>query len=561
MDVLYSVLKLVGSIGLFLYGMVKLSDGLQNIAGDRMRGFLATMTSNPLKRILTGTLITSVVQSSSATTVMVVSFVNAGLMTLTQSVGVIMGANIGTTATAWIISLLGFKADIAASAIPIIAIGAPLMMMKSRKKKMTGELLIGFALLFLGLSYMKACVPNIGSSPEILAFLQNYTSGGIFSVLLFVLIGTILTIIIQSSSATVALTLVMCTNGWIPFEMAAAMVLGENIGTTITANLAAMVANVSARRAAMSHTVFNVVGVVWILAIYYPFLNLVTMVCESFGGGNPMTDMAAVAVALSLFHSMFNITNALLLVWFTPRIVTLVTKLIKQKDADEELFRLRHISAGMMTTVALSLHQAKLEAIVFAKRCAKMFLYVREMFDGREPEKFAERFKRIEKYEEISDRIEAEIAGYLIKILENDLSEANAHLTQCLFKVINEMESIADAVYNLARTIKRRNENKIEFDEVMTAEMNELFDLVQKSLDLMSLTLNKDRATPTDIHDAYECEKTINVKRSQLRDRHIANFENGKYSYATVTVFIDLINEAERLGDYIINVSEATFEQ
>ena len=548
MDVLYSVLKLVGSIGLFLYGMVKLSDGLQNIAGDRMRGFLATMTSNPLKRILTGTLITSVVQSSSATTVMVVSFVNAGLMTLTQSVGVIMGANIGTTATAWIISLLGFKADIAASAIPIIAVGAPLMMMKSKKKKTAGELLIGFALLFLGLSYMKACVPNIGDNPEILSFLQNYTRGGIFSVLLFVLIGTILTIIVQSSSATVALTLVMCTNGWIPFEMAAAMVLGENIGTTITANLAAMVANVSARRAAMSHTVFNVVGVIWILAIYYPFLNLVT-------------DTAAVAVALSLFHTMFNVTNTLLLVRFTPRIVDLVTKLVKQKDADEEIFRLRHISAGMMSTVALSLHQAKLEAIVYAKRCAKMLNYVREMFDGREPERFAEHFKRIEKYEEISDRIEAEIAGYLTKILENDLSEINAHRAQSLFKIINETESIADAAYNLARTIKRKNEHKIEFDEVMTAEMNDLFDLVKKALDLMNLNLNKDYATSVDIHDAYEYEKKINVKRSQLRDRHIANLENGKYSYATVTVFIDLINEAERLGDYIINVSEAVFEQ
>ncbi|MDR2127110.1 MAG: Na/Pi cotransporter family protein [Prevotellaceae bacterium] len=560
MDVIFSILNLVGSIGLFLYGMMKMSDALQKVAGEKMRNILATMTSNPIKRILTGTCVTSVIQSSSATTVMIVSFVNAGLMTLTQSIGVIMGANIGTTATAWIISLLGFKADVATLALPIIAFGVPMMMLKSKRRKTIGELLIGFALLFLGLSFMKSNVPNLGENPAILAFLQNYTNGGMLSVLFFVAIGTILTMIIQSSSATVALTLIMCANGWIGFELAAAMVLGENIGTTITANIAAMVANVSARRAALAHTVFNVFGVVWVLALYHPFLNLVASVSNALGAGNPFESTANVTISLSLFHSMFNITNTFIMVWLTGYIVKIVTKLIKQKDTGEEVFRLRYITTGMMSTAALSLQQAKLEISLYAKRCTRMFSIVREMFSMKEPEKFAEQFTRIEKYEDISDRIEVEIANYISKVSEGDLSELNVHRVQGMYKIIDEIESIADSAYNLARTLKRKNENKIEFDAVMTKDLNDMFDIVQKALNIMNANLDKGFAQITEIHNAYECEKDINVKRSQLRDKHILNIENGKYSYSAGTVYTDLINEAEKLGDYIINVSEAIFE-
>ncbi|MDR1554307.1 MAG: Na/Pi cotransporter family protein [Prevotellaceae bacterium] len=562
MDLIFSILTLIGSIGLFLYGMMKMSDALQKTAGEKMRNVLASMTSNPLKRILTGALITSVIQSSSATTVMIVSFVNAGLMTLTQSVGVIMGANIGTTATAWIISLLGFKADIATLALPIIAFGVPMMMLKSKRRKTMGELLIGFALLFLGLAFMKNNMPDLGSNPQIMEFLKNYTDGGMLSVLLFVAVGTILTMIIQSSSATVALTLIMCANGWISFELAAAMVLGENIGTTITANMAAMVANVSARRAALAHTVFNIFGVVWVLILYHPFLDLVAYVSNLVGAGDPLQARTAidVTISLSLFHSMFNIINTFILVWFTKYIVKIVTKLIKQKDTGEEIFRLRYITTGMMSTAALSLQQAKLEISHYAKRCTRMFSIVREMFYENAPEKFSEQFTRIEKYEDISDRIEVEIANYISKVSEGDLSELNVHRVQGMYKIIDEIESIADSAYNLARTLKRKNENKIEFDAALTKDLNNMFDIVQKALEIMNSNLEKGFAQIKDIHNAYECEKDINVKRSQLRDKHILNIENGKYSYLAGTVYTDLINEAEKLGDYIINVSEAIFE-
>ncbi|MDR1199724.1 MAG: Na/Pi cotransporter family protein [Prevotellaceae bacterium] len=561
MNLIFSILALIGSIGLFLYGMMKMSDALQKVAGEKMRNILASMTSNPFKRILTGTFVTSVIQSSSATTVMIVSFVNAGLMTLTQSIGVIMGANIGTTATAWIISLLGFKADVATLALPIIAIGVPMMMLKSKRRKTMGELLIGFALLFLGLSFMQANMPDLGNNPEIVSFLRNYTNGGMLSVLLFVAVGTILTMIIQSSSATVALTLIMCANGWITFELAAAMVLGENIGTTITANLAAMVANVSARRAALAHTVFNLFGVAWVLILYHPFLNLVALASTALGAGNPLDGAGSdVTISLSIFHSLFNITNTLILVWFTKYIVKIVTKLIKQKDTSEEVFRLRYITTGMMSTAALSLQQAKLEISLYAQRCTRMFLIVREMFNGAEPDKFGEQFARIEKYEDISDRIEVEIANYLTKVSEGDLSELNVHRVQGMYKIIDEIESIADSAYNLARTLKRKSENRVEFDKTMNRDLNDMFDIVQKALDIMNVNIDKGFTQLSEIHNAYECEKDINVKRSQLRDKHILNIENGKYTYSEGTVYIDLINEAERLGDYIINVSEAIFE-
>jgi phosphate:Na+ symporter len=352
----------------------------------------------------------------------------------------------------------------------------------------------------------------------------------------------------------------MCANGWISFDIAAAMVLGENIGTTITANLAAMVANVSAKRAALAHTVFNIIGVVWILALYYPFLSLVCMVSELIGAGNPYSDIAAITISLSLFHSMFNITNTLVLVWFTNWIVKIVTKVIKQKDTGEEIFRLQYITTGMMSTSALSLHQAKQEICLYAKRCTRMFTIVREMFDGKEAEKYEELFARIEKYEDISDRIEVEIAKYLSKVSEDDLSEISAHRMQGMYKIIDEIESIADSNYNLARTLRRKNENKVEFDSEMTKDLNDLFNIVQKALDVMNNNLDKGYTQLPDIHNAYEREKEINETRTHLRDMHVLNLENGKYTYSSGTVYIDLINEAEKLGDYIINISEALFE-
>ena len=373
MDAVFKILTLLGSLGLFLYGMTLMSEALQKVAGDKLRNILAAMTSNSVSRILTGLFVTAVIQSSSATTVMVVSFVNAGLLSLVQSIGVIMGANIGTTFTAWLISLLGFKADIAVLAIPLIAFGFVFMMCKAKKKKSIGELIIGFSLLFLGLSFLKESVPDLRSTPEVLEFLQQWTNYGFGSVLLFVGVGTILTIVLQSSSATMALTLVMCNNGWIPFEMGAAMVLGENIGTTITANIAASVANVSARRAAMGHSVFNVFGVLWCLILFHPFLNLVSKIIMAMGLDNPLVAGASsnsVLYAISMVHTLFNIINTLLLVWFTNQIATLVTKIIKGKK-DEEVFRLQFIQGGILSTSELSLNQAKEEIVHYADICRR----------------------------------------------------------------------------------------------------------------------------------------------------------------------------------------------
>ncbi|MBR5855672.1 MAG: Na/Pi cotransporter family protein, partial [Bacteroidales bacterium] len=352
MGIIFNILTLLGSLGLFLYGMTLMSEALQKVAGDKLRNILAAMTSNSFSRIITGLFITAVIQSSSATTVMVVSFVNAGLLSLVQSIGVIMGANIGTTMTAWLISLLGFKADISILAIPLIAFGFAFMMFKSNKKKSIGELIIGFSLLFLGLSFLKDSVPDLQNSPEVLAFLQKWTNFGFGSTLMFVFIGTILTIVLQSSSATMALTLVMCNNGWIPFEMGAAMVLGENIGTTITANIAASVANVSARRAAMAHSVFNLFGVIWVLVLFKPFLILVSKIIMAMGLDNPLVAGASsnsTLYAISMVHTLFNVCNALILVWFTNQIAQLVTKIIKGKK-EEEVFRLQYIHGGLLNT-------------------------------------------------------------------------------------------------------------------------------------------------------------------------------------------------------------------
>lgn len=354
MEIVYQILKLLGSLGLFLYGMTLMSGALQKVAGEKMRSILAAMTSNSLKRVLTGLFITAIIQSSSATTVMVVSFVNAGLLSLVQSVGVIMGANIGTTVTAWIISMLGFKFDISVLSIPLIGVGFTLMMFKSKKKKSVGELIIGFSLLFLGLTFLKDSVPDLRANPEVFEFLQGWTKYGYGSVLIFVLIGTLLTIIMQSSSATMALTLVMSSYGWIPFEMAAAMVLGENIGTTITANIAAAVANVSARRAALAHLVFNIFGVIWVLAFFRPVLSIVAKITISVFGLDPFVSSEATLYGVSFLHTLFNITNTLLLVGFTNQIVKLVSYVIKTKDT-EEVFRLKYIQGGVLSTAELSL--------------------------------------------------------------------------------------------------------------------------------------------------------------------------------------------------------------
>ena len=559
MDIVFQVLKLLGSLGLFLYGMTLMSEGLQKVAGDKMRSILAAMTSNSFKRVLTGLFITSIIQSSSATTVMVVSFVNAGLLTLTQSVGVIMGANIGTTVTAWIVTLLGFKMDISALSIPLVGLGFVLMMFKSKKRKSMGELVIGFALLFLGLAFLKDSVPDLQSTPHILEFLKEWTSYGFGSVLLFVAIGTLLTIVLQSSSATMALTLVMCSYGWLPFEMAAAMVLGENIGTTITANIAASVANVSARRAALAHTVFNVFGVIWVLTFFKPILFVVSKIVLSVFGADPFLSSAAILFGISTLHTLFNITNTLVLVWFTPQIVKLVTYVIKGSNT-EEIFRLQFIQSGLLYTSELSLTQAKQEIVNFARLSKKEFEYARQAVQESEKESFENLYHKLEHYEQITDKIELEIASYLNKIAEGELSEESGRRLQAMYKIISEIESIGDSGFSIARILERKKSQNKKFDEEMLKKLDQMFVLLEKAFDNMIDNLDQGYTKVSNITDAENSETDINLLRNKLKDEHLENLENNIYGYQTGVFYMDIVAECERVGDFIINVSEAIVE-
>lgn len=563
MNTIFSILTLLGSLGLFLYGMTLMSEALQKVAGDKMRNILAAMTSNSLSRVLTGLFITAIIQSSSATTVMVVSFVNAGLLSLVQSIGVIMGANIGTTFTAWLISLLGFKADIAILAIPLIGFGFAFMMCKSKKKKSIGELIIGFALLFLGLSFLKDSVPDLQSSPEILAFLQQWTNYGFGSVLMFVFIGTVLTIVLQSSSATMALTLVMCNNGWIPFDMGAAMVLGENIGTTITANIAASVANVSARRAAMAHSVFNVFGVIWVLILFHPFLFLVSKIIMGMGLDNPLVAGASsnsILYAISTVHTLFNICNTLILVWFTNQIAQFVTKIVKGKKDEGEVFRLQYIQGGVLNTAELSLNQAKEEIVHYADICRRQYVYAKSAINETDPDKFDALYKKLEHYEQVTDRIELEIAKFLDQVKDGVISEESARRIQAMYKIISELESIGDSGFNIARILQRRNIHNMKFDEAMIKKLNYMIGLLEKGFEAMLSNLSRGYTQINDIANAQDVEQDINEYRNNLKEEHLLNLENKTYSYLTGVYYMDLVNECESVGDFMINISEAIIE-
>ncbi|MDP3452177.1 MAG: Na/Pi cotransporter family protein [Bacteroidales bacterium] len=559
MSIAYQVLKVLGSLGLFLYGMTLLSEGLQKVAGDKMRSILAAMTSNSFKRVLTGLFITAIIQSSSATTVMVVSFVNAGLLSLAQSVGVIMGANIGTTVTAWIISLLGFKADISVLSIPLIGFGFVFMMSKSKKKKSIGELIIGFALLFLGLSFLKNSVPDLKSTPEVLEFLKEWTSFGFLSIVIFVIIGTLLTIILQSSSATMALTLVMCSYGWIPFEMAAAMVLGENIGTTITANIAASIANVSARRAALAHSVFNLFGVAWVLIFFAPILKLVSIITVSVGAGDPFTNSGSTLYGVSFLHTLFNITNTLILVWFTPQIVKLVSYVIKAPKT-EEVFRLQFIQGGILNTAELSLTQAKHEIVNFARLGQRQFEYVRTAIKDCDKESFEGLFTKLENYEQITDRVELEIANYLNGISEGQISEESARRIQAMYTIISEIESIGDSGYNIARILQRKKVYNSKFDQEMVKKLDHMLDLLDNSFKHMIYNLELGYTKISNISNAEDAENSINEYRNHLKEEHLLNLEKNVYNYQTGVFYMDVVAECEKVGDYIINVSEAIIE-
>jgi phosphate:Na+ symporter len=557
---LADILRLIGSLGLFLYGMKLMSEALQKVAGDKMRSILAAMTSNRVKGVFTGILITALIQSSSATTVMVVSFVNAGLLSLVESVGVIMGANIGTTVTAWLISILGFKVSMSAISLPLIGLGLPFLFSQNRGKKNWGELIMGFALLFIGLQFLKTSMPDIKSNPEILNFLTNYTDMGFASTLLFMGIGTLLTILIQSSSATMALTLVMCNSGWISFEMAAAMVLGENIGTTITANLAAMIANTSAKRAARAHLIFNSIGVIWMLLVLPYFLESVAWVSQNFfGQGDAFSDAAAVPVTLSLFHTGFNILNVLVMIWFAKFIVKVVTTLVPVREDVEEEFKLQHIKTGTLSTPEASLFLAKQEIATYAKSTKKMFGYTKDAFNETNEKNFNKLFDKINKREDESDDMEVEIANFLTSVSETRLSKENSERVRAYFKMVSDIESVGDSTLNLVKAMKRKREQKAWFPQELRDNINKMFDLVDHALDMMLENTNKE-FDEVNVKKAWEIEREINDYRTALKAEHLINVEENKYKIQAGIIYNDMFCECEKIGDYCINVSEAMNE-
>jgi len=644
---LFDILTLIGALGFFIYGMKVMSDGIQKVAGSKMRQILGAMTSNRIFGVFTGFLITSLVQSSSATTVMVVSFVNAGLLSLVESIGVIMGANIGTTLTAWLISIFGFKVKIAAIALPIIAFGFPLLFAKKRRNRSWGEVLIGFALLFMGLDALKGAVPDLGSNPEILEFLSRYTEGGILTVILFVAVGTIITIVVQSSSAAMALTLVMCNEGWVPFDVAAAMILGENIGTTITANLAALVGNVHAKRAARAHLIFNLMGVTWMILAYPLFINGInsyfvdnpslagldkveyvldsptseqeagliqemnlanniysefytastvdkdgqkTLVIDFKSseinrtddeidekilatiptvlasqniqsttaieyGAEPSAEPMAIPIALSIFHTVFNILNVLLLIWFVPQIARIVTWVLPARGEDDEVFSLDFIGGGLMDTAELSIIEAKKEISKFGDIVQKLYRTLPKMVQPVEDKKFNKYLDRVKKYEDITDRMEYEIATYLSKASEGELSDEGSQRVRAMLSVISDLEIIGDMCYQIAQNLQRRRDTKAYFTPELRQNSELMITKVGKAIDIMQKNLNME-FNKVNLKEARDIEDEIDHLRNQLREEHLKNIEKGAYKVQSGMFYIDLIHALEKVGDQAYDISE-----
>ena len=585
METILNVLSVFGGLALFLYGMALMSEGLQKSAGDRLRSFMAKMTSNSFKRVLTGTVVTCLVQSSSATTIMVVSFVNAGLLTLGNSIGVIMGANIGTTLTAWITSL-GFSVNIALFAVPMMALGYLMHCFKKASFKNLGQFLMGFAIMYVGLTFMKDCAnavigPEGQYAAQMQTFFGSINNFGFGSVLLFLVAGAVLTIVLQASSATMAITMVLAASGLINFELAVAMVLGENIGTTITANIAAAVANTSAKRAARAHTIFNIIGVIWVLCLFYVIVPLICKIMTALGWVDPTwastqltqnaeliktgaagasaTDIAmwkdSLLYGIAMLHTLFNVTNTLVLIWFVPLIEKAVVWLVKEPKGEQEVFRLKYISGGPLSTAELSLNEAQQEIVHFAEICRNGFGYLREAVNETDPEKFDKLNDKLIKYEEITDRIEFEIATYLNEVSKNEISEEAKERIKAMYKIIGEMESLGDSGESVGRILKRKNVHGKAFDKALLDRLNKMMDLVQKGYDVMVENLRNDHLK--DITNAENCEYNINECRNHMREEHIVNIENNSYNYLTGVYYVDVLSELEKIGDFLINISQA----
>ena len=552
MDLIINIFSLVGSLALFLFGMKTMSEGLEKFAGDRLRSILSAMTKNRVMGVLTGILITALIQSSSATTVMVVSFVNAGLMTLGQSIGVIMGANIGTTVTVWIISAIGFKVNIAAFSIPLLAIGMPLIFSSKSSRKSVGEFIFGFSFLFMGLSFLQNAATEMNIEDMVAGMLAHVPCDSFLTILLFVLVGAIVTMIVQASAATMAITLMLFGMN-IPgfgFEQAAALTMGQNIGTTITAVMASLTAGTQARRAALAHMFFNVFGVIVVLIVFYPACNAVSWFVENcMGGGNDL-------FKLSAFHTAFNVLNTLLLIGFVKQIEMFVCKVLPMKEQEED-HRLKFISGGLLSTAELSIMEAQKEIRNFAERCHKMFGFVGELMQIEDEAEFNKLFSRIAKYENITDSMEMEIASYLNKVSEGRLSDASKTQIQKMLRQITELESIGDSVYNLGRTLNRhRMYGKEQFTEQQLHRMNTMLELVDGSLVEMLKSVEL-VPSKTNITKSLNIEHEINNFRTQLKNQNLLDVNSGIYGYQLGVFYVDFISECEKLGDYVMNVVEA----
>lgn len=566
-NILVIILNFAGALALFLFGMKLMSEGLQKIAGDKMRSILGSITNNPVRGILTGTVVTTAIQSSSATTVMVVSFVNAGLLSLSGAVAVIMGANIGTTVTAWIITLFGLGETASAFSLPMTLGAISLIFMFSKRDmlKFIGEFVMGLALLLVGMGFLQSAMPNLEQYPAFLEALGSMAQYGFWSILLFIVIGALLTCLVQASAAMMAITLVMCYKGWIGFDVAVALVMGQNIGTTITANLAAMVANTAGKKAARAHLVFNVIGVILTLLVFRVIMDFIARMTIGVTGANPYAAVGseayspeAIPLALSFFHTFFNVVNTIVLVWFIPQILRIVNWMVKPLAEDEEdEFRLKYIGGGgLMNTAELNMESARKEIENFSKRVLRMYTFLPSLRTAEDDEEFNAVMARIEKYEGITDHMEVEIAKFLTRISEGDLSKEGSQRISSMLRIVDNLESIGDAIYQIAMTRKNKRETAVHFDDELNANLSHMTDLVQNALTVMDNNLKSDY-NKIDLDGAYAAEAAINQYRDQLRNRHLDALKLGVYDYTIGSAYSGLYALYEKLGDYVINVSEA----
>ena len=550
--------QILGSLALLIYGMKVMSEALQKMAGSQLRHILGAMTTNRFTGMLTGTFITCAVQSSSATTVMTVSFVNAGLLTLAQAISVIMGANIGTTFTAWIMSL-GYNVDLTIVVFPAFFLG--IMLIYSKKRRYFGDFLFGIAFLFFSLVLLSSAgkALDLEHNPAVIDFFGSFDTKSHFTIVVFLLIGTLITCIVQSSAAVMAITILLCSTGVLPIYLGIALVMGENIGTTATANLAALGANAQARRAALAHLVFNVFGVIWVLCLFYPFVDFVCSIVgyDPDGGMSAAQKAKLLPIVLAMFHTCFNVCNTGVLIWFIPQLEKVVCQLIKPKaDKEDEDFRLRFIQAGIMKTPELSVFEAQQEIGSFGERIHRMFSMVRELMDTQDAKTFDKLYERIEKYEGISDNMEIEIAKYLDQVSDAHLSDDTKAKIRAMLREISEIESIGDSCFNLARTIKRKGENKEEFTAKQSENIHQMFKLVDEALTQMNYMFAHERHSIS-LNHTYNIETEINNYRTQLRNQNLDDVDNHLYTYGVGTLYMDIIQECEKLGDYVVNVAEA----